>query len=289
MLTQLTTEVNVKTHAIRSLMSPKFLRSIFGPPVRQDETWEDPLFIQSVGRAMQVLSAFHQSEKPMSLQDLADQTGLTRSAVQRLVFTLRHLGYVTRDPDDTGYVPGLRILDHSLDFLRLNPVVVKATPVLLELRRQVRERVDLSLWDGLRLVYASRLQSKREILSSTMVGHSVPLFCTSGGWAILARLPEAECEELIARSNRVPVTPQTITDPAVLMEHVAETRRNGYALALEQILTGEIAIGAAILGASGRPVAAIHVAGSLAEWEPEDFARQVAPLVIQTAQTISRG
>ncbi|WP_430512047.1 IclR family transcriptional regulator [Pannonibacter phragmitetus] len=265
------------------------MRSIFGAPVRQDETWEDPLFIQSVGRAMQVLSAFHQTEKPMTLQDLADRTGLTRSAVQRLVFTLKHLGYIARDPDDTGYVPGLRILDHSLDFLRLNPLVVKATPVLLELRRQVRERVDLSLWDGLRLVYASRLQSKREILSSTMVGHSVPLFCTSGGWAILARLPEDECAELIAASNRVAVTPQTITDADTLLERIAETRQNGYALALEQILTGEIAIGAAILGASGRPVAAIHVAGSLAEWEPEAFARQVSPLVIQAAQTISRG
>ncbi|MEH0072363.1 IclR family transcriptional regulator C-terminal domain-containing protein [Pannonibacter sp. Pt2-lr] len=86
----------------------------------------------------------------------------------------------------------------------------------------------------------------------------------------------------------MPVTPQTLTDPLVLMERIEETRQNGYALALEQILTGEIAIGAAILGASGRPVAAIHVAASR-RMGAEDFARQVAPLVIQAAQTISRG
>ncbi|SHM66888.1 transcriptional regulator, IclR family [Roseibium suaedae] len=270
-------------------MSPNYLRSLLSTPTENGEAERDPLFVQSIARAMEVLSIFHQVDRPLSLQEIASMTGLGRSNVQRIVFTLRSLGYITRDPDDRGYVPGLRLLDHSLDFLRLNPVVVKATPILLELRRAVRERVDLSIWDDLRLVYASRLQSKREILTSTFLGYSVPVFCVSGGWAILSQLDEDEVSDIIERSHRAPLTPLTITDPDLLKDKIRETRENGYALALEQILPGEIAIGAAILDQAQRPVAAIHVAGSLAEWTPEEFTRQFAPLLIQAARTISRG
>ncbi|MEJ8475717.1 IclR family transcriptional regulator [Roseibium algae] len=270
-------------------MSPKFLRSELSrlpyPPAESD----DPLFIQSIGRAMQVLSVFHQTDRPLSLQEISTLSGLGRSAVQRIIFTLRTMGYITRDPDDRGYVPGLRILDHSLDFQRLNPIVVTANPVLLELRRTIRERVDLSLFDDLRLVYASRLQSKREILSSTMIGHSVPTFCTSGGWAILAHLDDAEVDDILIRSTLTAVTPKTITNLDALKAKITETRANGFALALEQILAGEITIGAAILDSQRRPVAAIHVAGSLAEWTAKDFSRKFAPLIVQAAQTISRG
>ena len=45
--------------------------------------------------------------------------------------------------------------------------------------KSVRERVDLSLHDDLRVVYAVRLQSKRQTFYTTLVGHSVPVFWSS--------------------------------------------------------------------------------------------------------------
>jgi DNA-binding IclR family transcriptional regulator len=264
--------------------------TISSEPTTADEQADrdNPLFVQSVDRALRVLSAFRGAEHPLSLGELADRAGIGRSAVQRLVFTLRELGYIDRDPADSGYVPGIRILDHSHDYQRLNPVIVRATPVLLELRRAVRERVDLSLRDDLRLVYAQRLQSKREILTSTLVGHAVPIHATSGGWAILASLEEAEVDDILARSDLRAITLRTLTNPDAIRTKVAEARREGFALAQEQVLLGEIVIGVAIRGLDGTPVGAIHVAGSLSEWQPEDYARHVAPLAMAAAATISR-
>jgi DNA-binding IclR family transcriptional regulator len=249
---------------------------------------DHPLFVHSVARALDVLSAFHVAEHPLSLGELSRLSGVGRSAVQRIVHTLRELGYLDRDPADTGYVPGIRILDHSRDFQRFNPVIVRATPVLLELRRTVRERVDLSLRDDLRLVYARRLLSKREILMSTLVGQSVPLHATSGGWAIMAALPPDEVDDVLARAQLRPVTPRTLTDPDAIREVLETARRQGYAMASEQILLGEIAVGVAILGRDGRPVGAIHVAGSLSEWEPDAFARHVAPHAMAAAAAVSQ-
>ena len=231
---------------------------------------EDRLFVRSIERAMHVLAAFHHADGPLSLSDIADRAGVDRSAAQRMVHTLRTLGYIRREPGGRGFVPDVRILDHTLDYLRLDPLVRRATPVLQELRKTVRERVDLSLFDDLRVLYAVRLQSKRQAFYTTLVGHSVPTFCSSGGWAILSRLPEDRALDIVQRSDRRPFTPHTVTDVDVVMEQVAKTRKHGYAVSFNQILTGEIALGFAVLGREGNPVGAIHLAGSLGPVEIQD-------------------
>ena len=261
------------------------LRAESGVRYLSEEQRADPLFTNSIARAMQVLAAFHHADHPLSLAEIATRAGVDRSAAQRIVHTLRTMGYITRDAEDRGFLPGIRILDHTLDYLRLNP---RATPVILELRRNVRERVDLSLFDGQRVVYAARMQSKRETFYATLVGHSVPTFCSSGGWAILARLEDEAVRAIVDASDRQPFTPRTLTDPEEIMAEVEATRARGYSIAVEQILLGEVAIGVAVTGPQGRPVAAIHVAGSLAEWTAEDFSTRVAPLALEAARAISQ-
>lgn len=248
----------------------------------------DPLFVRGVERAMKVLSVFHHSDRPMSLSQIAQAAGIDRSAAQRMVHTMRTLGYIRRDPSGHGFVPGIRILDHTLDVLRLDPLVRRATPVLQELRKSVRERVDLSIFDDLRVVYAVRLQSKRQTFYTTLVGHSVPMFCSSGGWAILSKLPDDRVRDILERSDRQPFTPHTVTEIADILAKIDQTRERGFSVGVSQILTGEIALGFPVLDANGTPVAAIHVAGSQAEWTPEDFAANFAPLASEAARAISQ-
>lgn len=246
------------------------------------------LFVQSVEKAMGILSAFHHADGPLTLADLASRAGVERSATQRMVHTLRALGYIRRDAGGHGFLPGLRVLDHTLDYLRLDPLVRQSTPVLQELRTSVKERVDLSLFDGPRMVYAVRLQSTRQTLNASLVGHSVPSFCSSGGWAMLSRLPEPEARAIVEASDRRPFTQDTITDVDEVMAQIAETREKRYALTLNQILVGEIAVAFPIMNPKGEPLAAIHIAGSLADWTPEEYVRRVIPLGQQAARTISQ-
>lgn len=247
---------------------------------------DDRLFIRSVGRAMHVLSAFHQADGPLSLSEVAARAGIDRSAAQRLIHTLLMLGYIRRSADDRGYLPGLRLLDHTLDLLRLDPVIQKATPVLLELRKTIRERVDFSLYDQTRLIYALRMQSKRETFYATLVGHSVPTYCTAGGRAVLSALPEAEARDVVMRTALTAYTTKTLTDPNAIMARVRQCRSNGYAVVVDEFVQGEVAVGVAVTRRDGLPLGAIHVAGSLSEWTPEDFVAQAAPLATEAARAI---
>jgi len=263
-------------------------RSESGARKLDDDAENDPLFMRATARTMMVLSAFHETDRPMSLSEIARAAGLDRSSVQRIVHTLRQLGYLQRDRHDRGYVPGLRLYDHIFDAMRLNDILQPAVPLLLDLRRNVNERVDLSLIDDQRLIYAFRLPPKREVLHAMMVGLSVPIYCTSAGWAVLSHLPEDEARDLIRRSDRQQYTAQTLIDEEAIMAQVEEAGQKGYAVAVEQLLPGEIAIGAAVLDASGRPMAAVTIAGLSSDWTPEDFARAISPALMQTVAALGR-
>lgn len=257
-------------------------------PVKIGEEPPDPrLFVQAVEKALRVLEVFGTHPRPLSLSEIAAAAGMDRSGAQRLVYTLRRLGYLEADEHGRGVTPGLRLLDRAHDFLRMHPLVQRATTPLMDLRRTVQERVDLSLLDDLSTVYAVRLQSKRETFQATLIGGRLPTFCSSGGRAMLAQMEAAAAEDILARSDRKPLTPKTVTDLRGLRAKIAEARRDGYALTLEERLLGEIAIGAAICDGQGRPIAAIHIVGSLSEWEEPEFRRRIAPLAMETAKALS--
>ncbi|GHH03631.1 IclR family transcriptional regulator [Pseudodonghicola xiamenensis] len=253
-----------------------------------DAIENDPLFLRATARTMMVLSAFHEADRPMSLTEIARTAGLDRSSTQRIVHTLRQLGYLQRDPHDRGYIPGIRIYDHIFDAMRLNDLLQPAVPLLLDLRRNVNERVDLSLIDDLRLVYAARLPPKREVLHAMLVGLSVPIYCTSAGWAMLSHLPEDQARDIIRRSDRRSYTSRTLVDEDAIMEKASMAAQQGYVVAEEQLLPGEIAIGAAILNAERRPIAAVTVTALLSDWTAEDFTHAVAPSLVQTVSALGR-
>ncbi|WP_142661829.1 IclR family transcriptional regulator [Paracoccus laeviglucosivorans] len=260
--------------------------STFDPEEAQ-QFGDDPLFIRALARGVAVLSAFELAHKPLSLSEISQLSGVDRSAAQRVVHTLMQLGMIVRDEEDRGYLPGKRILTMAYSCLRLTPICQKATPALLELRRRTRERVDMSLWDDTRLIYAMRMPSKHEIFTATLTGNTVPVYCTAGGISVLARLGDDEIADIFARSDLTPFTPDTFTTLDQVMQAVRETRNRGHAIAVRQLLRHEIAMGVAVLGEDNRPVGAIHLAGSLDEHSAEDFSAKFGTLLQQTGQSLS--
>ena len=59
--------------------------------------------VASVEKAFQVLEAFRDTHRAMSMAEIARAAQLDRSATQRLVHTMEQLGYVRRLPDSTLY------------------------------------------------------------------------------------------------------------------------------------------------------------------------------------------
>lgn len=241
--------------------------------------------VESVSRALRLLEAFALSPKPLSLSQLAAAAAIDKSAAQRLSNTLLQLGYLHKSPG--GLVPGCKLLDRAYDYLRCNPLISRAYPILVELRRNSEERTSLSLFDDLTMVYAIRLDSKQDAYYAHLPGRRIPTYCTSAGRAVLAHLPEARAAEVIARSDRKPLTPKTTTGKEESRAHIERARRAGFSLAIEEVLIGELAVAAAVVDGDGQPIGAVSLAASLSEWTRDKFARRFGPMVVAAAQAIS--
>lgn len=247
----------------------------------------DHLFVNSVAKCLGLLEALGRKPGPLSLNELATAAGLDRSTAQRMAHTLSVLGYLEKGPNGRGYVLGKKILERTFDFLRSSPLIERATPVLTDLQKETGERVDLSLFDDLWIIYALRRQSKRQTFFATLVGRRIPTYCSSGGRAIMSRLSDPEVDDILDRSLLVPLTPKTETDCEQIKRRIAEARTQQYAMSLEESLLGEIVLACAIVDHDQQPIAAVHIAGSCSEWTSESFAKRFGPLAIETARALS--
>ncbi len=249
---------------------------------------DDPLQVASVAKAFQVLEAFGRASGPLSLADLAALSGLDKSATQRFAHTLWRLGYLDKDERTRRFRLGKRVLDAAFNFLRSDGLVERATPALIELRRACGERANLSLHDDTTMIYAIRQQAQREYFSGSLIGRRIPVFCTAGGRAVLSQLPADVAASILDRSDRTPLTPWTICDPAAILDRVRAAAADGFALAIEETMPGEITVGAAVMDGAGRPIAAVHIAGSTRDWTGAAFAERFGPLVGDTARALSQ-
>ena len=162
-----------------------------------------------------------------------------------------------------------------------------ARPYLRALANTIGETASLSVLEPQGVVNLELAVGEQKLVMRVgWVGRRMPAHAVSAGKAMLAFLPPKEQETFLELPLR-PVTPKTITDLDQLRAELAEVRRKGYALALEELEEGLHAISAPVWDRTGRPVAAVSISGPSYRLTLERM-RQIAPRVIATASQISR-
>jgi DNA-binding IclR family transcriptional regulator len=254
----------------------------------KQERPRDTLFVASLEKGLAVLGAFSGGQQFMTLREVADACGTDKSTAQRFTHTLTQLGYLEKCARTKRFSLGKSVLELSFNYLRANTLVEAASPVLIELQRSTGERVNLSLFDDTSIIYAVRQLGKREYYYSSLIGRRMPIYCTSGGRVMMSHLSKKEVDGILERSTLKPLTRKTIYEREKIRAKIAEAREKGYSLTVEETVTGELVVAGAILDAEGRPAAAIHIAGSLSEWTPNQFEKKFGPLVVETCHALSR-
>ncbi|HMM71601.1 MAG TPA: IclR family transcriptional regulator [Rhodocyclaceae bacterium] len=245
------------------------------------------LFNQSLGKAFAVLEAFGIDRRTMNLPELAAITGLSKSAVQRLTYTLENLGYLHKDAQSKKYSLTPRTLGLGMRYITSSNLVESARPYLLDLNIKCSETVNLSEPHGTDMIFTVSYPGRRQISVQLPVGGCYPIHCTAAGRALLSGLPKPRAEEIIERSEIHSYTPATVTDKAEIIRLIDEARHAGFAFALGEFFRGDINIAAPIFGVDGQAVAAVGVSVPLTRWTFEDARAQIAPQVSEVAQTVS--
>jgi DNA-binding IclR family transcriptional regulator len=258
-----------------------------GKPRSSDKS--DPLYNETVGKALAILEAFGEKGRALNLAEIAVATAMTKSSAQRCTHTLERLGYLKRDLHLKRWVLSPRSLGLANAYLTGHPLLEQATTHLVDLNQASGESVSLSEPDDTEMVYIARFPSRKRFFIHMPVGHRLPMYCTAAGRAYLSALPDAEALEIVRRSVLRKFTPTTTIDVDRLLALIAAARKAGYAWADQETYRGDLTIGAAILGDDGRPIAAVNISGPTSRWTMQDLRDKLASVLLETARAASSG
>ena len=270
---------------------PKAPRRRQSPAAKPRDEAADPtassLYVQSVEKAMKVLTAFDGSKRQLSLSEISSFTGFDMSATQRFTYTLAALGYLFKDPDSRKYELSPRLLDFTYHYLTSNELVSRATPYLQQLGSETEEATNLTVLDDTDIVFVLRIVSRNVFNAHVITGSRLPAYCTAPGLAILATLPDGEIEDILSRTNLVPYTASTVFQPRKIKERIVQIRKQGYAHTEDEYFVSDISTAAAITNAHGRGIGAVNIAVARSRWQADRDEKRFADLVISTASAIS--
>jgi len=252
---------------------------------RKDPT-ASSLYVQSVEKAMKVLTAFDGSKRHLSLSEIAGLADMDISAAQRFTHTLSTLGYLTKGADKK-YELSPRLLDFTFHYLSSSELVNRAAPYLQQLSSETEEATNLTVMDGTDIVYVVRIVSRHVFNANVIVGSRLPAWCTAPGLAILSTYADAEVDAILDRSELIAYTPATVTDRDKVWENIRQARQRRYAHVEDQFFYGDTSTAAAIVDAAGRAIGAVNVAVTRARWNAERDEKRMADLLISTAAAIS--
>jgi IclR family transcriptional regulator, KDG regulon repressor len=245
-----------------------------------------PRGLSSVRSAARLLTCFSAAEPELGVSELAARLGLGKSTVHRLLTTLVEERLIESNPRTRRYRLGIKLYDlGSIVSGRLELHEAVAT-CIDDLRNRTGETVHVAVLDGREVVYVERRESLHTLRLFSRIGHRNDAHCTSTGKVLLANLPEAELDRLLAIGPLAAHTPHTVTDPAQLRQELERVRLRGYAENINESEVGVASVAAPIRDSSAAVIAAISAAGPTLRMNGSTLTR-VAHLTVQTAQAIS--
>ena len=225
--------------------------------VTEDAATGSPTAVDKLLKVLRELDANRTS--PTGVSDLSRKTGLTKSTTFRLLRTLERnemVRRVGRDYQFTGLSPAARPDTERRRRMDLTDLL---TPYLTDLYAATQQTVHLAVLDASHVVYLNKLCGHRAVPSPSRIGGRAPAHCTSVGKALLAF--DAEAAERVLASELRSFTPHTISSRPALEAALLDVRLHGLAFDDEEAAPGLSCVAAPVMGPSGRPVAAVSLAG----------------------------
>jgi DNA-binding IclR family transcriptional regulator len=192
-------------------------------------------------------------DRPLSLAELVEATGLSRATAHRLAVALEVHGLVRRD-DDGRFALGIRLVALGRAAAEAIPLTTAAVGALEELRDATEESVQLYVRDGDQRVCIAALESPHGLRTIVPMGASLPIDKGSAGKLLS-----------LAAGDKVPEWVQSVGE-----------REAGVA-----------SVSAPVCDGAGRVLAAVSVSGPMERTSRRPGARYAAH-VMAAARRIER-
>jgi IclR family transcriptional regulator, acetate operon repressor len=220
--------------------------------------------VQSLSRALHLLNVVAASDQGLSLSETARAASLAVSTAHRLLTTLQQDKFVRFDTERSVWVIGVQAFIVGNAFPRARDLIAMARPLMRQLMEKSGETVNLAVEDQGFAVYVAQVECRKLMRAISRPGGRAPMHASGVGKALLAAMPAADVEAIIALRGLAKETDKTIDTPAKLRGELDAIRARGYAIDDEENGVGLRCAAAAIYGEHGDAIAALSLSGPAA-------------------------
>ncbi|MBN2072477.1 MAG: IclR family transcriptional regulator [Actinobacteria bacterium] len=171
-----------------------------------------------------------ESSSELRLKDIDDRLDIDKSTIHRFLKTSLKYGFVRMNPVSKKYSLGLKFLNIATKIIDSIDIRNISHQHLLELGEISNETIHLTTFDGKRVVYIDKIESREPIRMYSRIGNIAPINCTAAGKAILAFQEDGIVNSIIEKLDFIPLTKNTITDKEKFIEALEDIRQKGFAV-----------------------------------------------------------
>lgn len=228
--------------------------------LEENKMQEQEKLLSSVKNAIRILRAFKMNQPQKGVRELANELGLGKSSVQRILTTLASEGLVQKNKETNKFQLGLSVVELSSIVLGNIDLHTESHPILTDLANKCGETAHLAILDGNHVVYLDKVESKTSNKVPSHLGLHNYAHCTSSGKLLLAHSGNY-LVDLVIQNGLIPITPKTITDPDVFKEELKTILKNGYSVSVDEYTIGRTSVSAPVRDHTGKVIAAINLVG----------------------------
>jgi IclR family acetate operon transcriptional repressor len=246
----------------------------------------DKNFVGAARKVFAVLEALSQQPKSgLPLDEITEITGMAKTTVHRLLYSMGKLGYIEQDPVTTLYSLSGKFFELGTNALPYQRLTVLAKPLMQSLLLTFGESVNLAVPMSGVAIYILVLESPKPHRVAASVGDYSYLHSTSVGKSIAAYMSNEKLEHALVRYGMPAMTSATITTRTGLERELAKVREEGVAIDNEENALGIICVGGPIFASDGEPIAALSISGPSIRMSPNVASVETA--VREAVQKIS--
>ena len=242
--------------------------------------------INSVDKAMELLDILLSERTVLSLQELTERSGFSKSTVHALLSTMCRHNVVSREKGGR-YRLGVRLFEYGCAVADGWDISREARPYLEELSEKTRASSFLSLVNGLDVIIIGQYAGGSGLHVTLDVGTRLPLHATAQGKVLLAHMEEREVIKHLRQSGMPAYTPHTVTDEETLLRGLSDIRANGYAVEDGEYKIGLRSVSVPIYDNAGSVCYAIGVVGLFRNTRSDEFQNAIRQTV-SAAEQISK-
>ena len=238
-------------------------------------------------RLFALLEVIASKDQFFSLQGLAEETGIPKPTLHRMLQQLESAGLLERGADSRQYGTGVRLRKLAENLLLNDTFHGARHGVLRALVAEVGESCNLTALSGSEVIYLDRVETAAPLRFYLHSGSRVPVHGSPSGKLFLAGMTPAQRQRLLAHAPLEAFTSKTLTDLDALEEEIQQVKRQGFAFDNEEFLPGLLCVAVLVPSASGRSNLCVAVQAPIMRLSA-DKALKLLPALQRAAEALSQ-